>query len=377
MATKRPVLCPNCGSHIKKNGYCPVCYMNIKVSRKAHNTSDYYYNIGYDKAVARDLSGAIEALLVSLRYNKKNIMARNLIGLIYYEMGEQVTALSHWVMSVNYQSTNNLAVDYLKELKQDPTMLENVDQIARKYNMALGYAKSGDYDLAILQLKNAIVINPHFVKGYLMLALIYIHINNYEKARTTLRRILKIDKANSQAIHYLHEMGDSDENIIQLQMESIENDGLLENEYMEEISVTQDRQTTKSARKSLKNIMTSRYSRQTVKTGSYNELHLARFSGVYVLVGLVLGILLLFFVVVPAQKKELRTQNEELIKSYSEELANKNATITTLNDEIDNLNNQLMQAAKQSEESKNALPDYSSVENGMTDKDIQNFIDNE
>ena len=86
--------------------------------KKAQNTSNYYYNIGYDRASARDLSGAIESLLQALRYNKRNVPARNLLGLIYYEMGEAVQAMSEWVMSINYQQENNLATKYLKELKK-------------------------------------------------------------------------------------------------------------------------------------------------------------------------------------------------------------------------------------------------------------------
>ena len=44
--------------------------------------SNYYYNDGLAKAGVRDLSGAIESLKNSLYYNKKNIIARNLLGLI-------------------------------------------------------------------------------------------------------------------------------------------------------------------------------------------------------------------------------------------------------------------------------------------------------
>ena len=53
----------------------------------------------------RDLSGAIETLKVSLMINKYNINARNLLGLIYCEMGEVVEALSQWVMSKNLPRT--------------------------------------------------------------------------------------------------------------------------------------------------------------------------------------------------------------------------------------------------------------------------------
>lgn len=378
MATKRPVLCPNCGAQVRKSGYCSACYMNIQVLKKAYNTSDYYYNIGYDRAVARDLSGAVESLRTSLRYNKKNVMTRNLLGLIYYEMGEVVMALSHWVMSVNYQVSNNLASKYLKELRQDPTELDNVDQIARKYNMALGYARSGDYDLAILQLKSILAANSHFVKGYLMLALMYINAGNYEKARVTLRRVLKIDKANPMAIHYLHEMGDTDENIIQMRMESVENDGLLDDEYMEEtIAVTAEPVVTAAGHKNIFQDVIARHKNSVVKTGEFGEISLAKYSGLYVIVGLMLGILLLFFAVVPYQKKKLRNENERLIKTYSEELAAKNSTILALNDEIAQLNQKIEDMITAENAQNNPLPDYSDVQHGMSDTDIQNMIDSE
>lgn len=376
MATKRPVLCPNCGAQIRKTGYCSACYMHIGVVRKAFNTSDYYYNIGYDKAVARDLSGAVESLKTSLRYNKKNIMSRNLLGLIYYEMGEVVMALSQWVMSVNYQSSNNLASKYLKELRQDPAGLAEVDLLAKKFNMSLSYAQSGDYDLSIIQLKSTLSSNPHFVKGYLLLALIYIHCDNYEKARKTLRRVLKIDKANPLAIRYLHEMGESDENIIQMRMESVEGDGLLDEEYMEEIAVTNESGYTNRRPNIFKDII-DKTRATTVKTGEFGEVNFAKYSGMYVIVGLILGILLLFFVVIPANEKQLKKENEQLIKTYSEELAEKNTTIDMLNSQINQLTQQINNTSTSDNGVEDPLPDYTGVQHGMSDEDIQGLIDNE
>ena len=375
MATKRPVLCPNCGAHIKKNGYCSSCHMPLPVLKKAFNTSDYYYNIGYDRAVARDLSGAIDSLNISLRYNKKNIMSRNLLGLVYYEMGEIVNALSQWVMSVNYQPSGNLASKYLKELRQDPTLLANVDQIAQKYNQALNYAKSEDFDLAIIQLKSVLSSNPHFVKGYLLLALLYINSDNYERARTTLRRVLKIDKANTLAIHYLHEMGDTDENIIEMSKESVENDGLLDEEEAITLSTTDAKSDNKI--KLFFGDLIERYKAKAVSRGEYGEISFAKYSGIYVLLGMVLGIFILYFIVVPAQKRKIINEKDELIKSYSEELADKNATINSLTNEIADLNVELEAALNPEEDVQNPLPDYSGVENGMSDEDLQNLINNE
>ena len=376
--TMRPVLCPHCGAQVRKNGYCSECYLPLSMLKKAQNTSNYYYNIGYDRASARDLSGAIDSLLQALRYNKRNVPARNLLGLIYYEMGEAVQAMSEWVMSINYQQENNLATKYLKELKKDPARLESVDQLARKFNMAIQYAHSEDYDLSILQLKSAISDNPHFVKGYLLLALLYIGTDNYEKARVTLRRVLKIDKANSLAVHYLREMGDTEENIIEMRKQNVDNDGLLVDDYLEEIVVTEDgRAPKKIEKKNLFQEIKAKKDTSVVRTGQFGQVSLAKYSGLYMLLGLVFGVLLFSFFILPGQKKKLRVENEQLIKTYSEELAGKNSTINSLSAEVDSLTKQIDTLQNGAAQGETDLPDYSNVVSGMSDTDLQNMIDKE
>lgn len=376
--TMRPVLCPHCGAQVRKNGYCSECYLPLSMLKKAQNTSNYYYNIGYDRASARDLSGAIESLLQALRYNKRNVPARNLLGLIYYEMGEAVQAMSEWVMSINYQQENNLATKYLKELKKDPARLESVDQLARKFNMAIQYAHSEDYDLSFLQLKSALSDNPHFVKGYLLLALLYIGTDNYEKARVTLRRVLKIDKANSLAVHYLREMGDTEENIIEMRKQNVDNDGLLDDDYLEEIVVTEDgRAPKKIEKKNLFQEIKAKKDTSVVRTGQFGQVSLAKYSGLYMLLGLVFGVLLFSFFILPGQKKKLRVENEQLIKTYSEELAGKNSTINSLSAEVDSLTKQIDTLQNGAAQGETDLPDYSNVVSGMSDTDLQNMIDKE
>ena len=60
--------------------------------------SYYWYNDGLKKANIRDLSGAIVSLRRSLQYNRENIVARNLLGLVYYGRGEVVEALVEWII---------------------------------------------------------------------------------------------------------------------------------------------------------------------------------------------------------------------------------------------------------------------------------------
>ncbi len=94
--------CMNCGAFLvdKDLDYCPKCGCNVLIQKKVDYLSRQYYNLGLEKASVRDLSGAIDCLKQSLIYNKHNIQARNLLGLVYFETGEVVAALSEWVISV-------------------------------------------------------------------------------------------------------------------------------------------------------------------------------------------------------------------------------------------------------------------------------------
>ena len=86
--------CYNCGAKLGRENICPECGVNVKIYKKIVMASNEYYNDALAKASVRDLSGAIESLKTSLKFNKLNIDARNLLGLIYFEMGEVVEALT-------------------------------------------------------------------------------------------------------------------------------------------------------------------------------------------------------------------------------------------------------------------------------------------
>ena len=81
----------------------------------------------------------------------KFIEARNLLGLIYFEMGETVPALSEWVISKNLRPEKNIADDYINAVQKSPTQLEEFAQMSRKYNQALNYCYQDSTDLARIQ----------------------------------------------------------------------------------------------------------------------------------------------------------------------------------------------------------------------------------
>ena len=116
--------------------------------------SNEYYNDALAKASVRDLSGAIESLKTSLKFNKLNIDARNLLGLIYFEMGEVVEALTEWVISKNLEPDNPLADRYLDENQNTPGMLDKLNQSIRPLKNTIRRYCTADRTAVILRLSS-------------------------------------------------------------------------------------------------------------------------------------------------------------------------------------------------------------------------------
>lgn len=344
--------CLNCGAPVLENGHCSDCGMNYKLLAKAYNTSNYYYNLGLDRASVRDLTGAIDALNLALKYNKQNVNARNLLGLIYYEMGETVLGLTHWVVSSNYlPDEGNIAHRYIKEVQSDPEKLEESNQLAKQFNQALMHAKQGTKDLAFIQLKRILSSYPHFVKGYLLLALLYMDNGNPDKAKKALKRVLRIDKNNTLAVKYLSEMGVAPKDIIGMKESSGRID--LDSAYSDEDQYKSDLETF--VQKGLEDI-----DNPDLSVGSYKEINHNKFNLLYVSVGLILGILAFWLLVLPTKLNSANQENRDMQLGYSEEISKKNVTISDLESQISDLEKQLKQ--KEQEDSQNAKEEKDSKE---------------
>lgn len=335
--------CLNCGAPVLENGHCSQCGMNYKLLAKAYNTSNYYYNLGLDRASVRDLTGAIDALNLALKYNKQNINARNLLGLIHYEMGETVLGLTQWVISSNYLSENNIAERYIREVQSDPLKLEEANQLAKQFNQALSYAKQGTKDLSFIQLKRILSSYPHFVKGYLLLALLYLDNGNPDKAKKALKRVLRIDKNNTLAVKYLAEMGISPRDIIGMKESSNRID--VDSAYSDEDQYKSDLETF--VEKGLENI-----DNPDLSVGSYQEINHSKFNLIYVAVGLGLGILVFWLLVLPTKLNGANQKNRQQLIAYSEEISKKNVTISDLEGQVEDLNKQLQEKEDEKEKEK-------------------------
>jgi len=108
----------------------------------------------------------------------------------------------------NYPPINIAA---LKE--KDPTIPDRIINSIVLYNQALGSIRSNSEDIAIIELKKAIALNPDFYEAMNLLGLCYCYINETEKAEELFKKVLNGEKNSIMAMNYIKMMkgdGDSD-----------------------------------------------------------------------------------------------------------------------------------------------------------------------
>ena len=198
--------CIYCNTPLTGMIYCPGCGADVSLEKRIGRISNLLYNRALEKASVRDLSGAISCLKQSLKFNKENTDARNLLGLCYYETGEVVSALCEWVISKNLKETDNLAEYFLDCLQGDRNHLDVINQSIRKYNQSVEYCNSNHEDMAVMQLKKVVAQNPKFVRAQQLLALLYMKRQEYEKARRLLKKSAAIDNTDTTTLRYLSEI---------------------------------------------------------------------------------------------------------------------------------------------------------------------------
>ena len=200
------MVCYNCGCRLSEKNFCTGCGADVTLYKRIIHASNRFYNEALDKARVRDLSGAIHCLRECLKLNKNHIEARNLLGLVYFERGEVVAALSEWVISKNIKNEKNIADDYINMIQNNPGRLETFNQTVKKYNQALAYCQQDSLDLAVIQLKKVLSMNPRFLQAHQLLALLYINSQEWERAKKELDKCLKIDANNTITLRYMKEV---------------------------------------------------------------------------------------------------------------------------------------------------------------------------
>ena len=309
--------------------------------------SNTLYNDGLEKANVRDLSGAIKSLRTSLRYYKANISARNLLGLVYYEMGEVVDALSEWVISRSLQPVDNPAEQYLDDIQSNRSRLSSVNQTIKKYNQALLYCQQGSRDLAIIQLKKILASNQGLVKGHQLLALLYLQDKKYELARRELRAAAKIDTNNVTTLKYLQEA---------------------EQHLQKEPSQKKEKRRKKEAMASYQNGNETIIQPANIKDTS------PVMTILNLVIGVAIGMLITWFLILPSVQQNAISDARKAELEANNELITRDQEIKSLEQEIEELKSQVEKVKSESESSQKSIENYQkmlTVYDAFVQEDIQ------
>ncbi len=269
-------------------------------------TANAYYNVGLSRAQVRDLTGAVDALSRCLELNKRHVEARNLLGLVYNEMGETVLALREWVLSRSYRAQSNPAERYIRDVQANQNHFELQMQGVEKYNQAVHQAQTGGADLAMVTLKRVVQTNPNLLRAHLLLALLYMQEKSYSKAGKLLTHVLMIDRGNATARRY-------QQAIRELQHKAPETVDPVEKNL---------RQTARAE------VVIPAYG---VAASSY------LLNALYVLIGVAIGILALYFLVIPGKEKEYAASAQQQINEINSEILSRDAQIAELQRTIEAL----------------------------------------
>lgn len=300
--------CYRCGSKLGRQNICLKCGAPLDTYRLIVRRANSLYNSGLEKAWVRDLTGAIEDLQQCLVYDKHHIDARNLLGLIYHEIGEDAEAMAEWAISESFQPEENLATALIKKFI-DSDQIEQCNLAVRKYNHSLSLVNSVDrsYDLALLQLQKVVRINPKFVKAYQMMALLYIHDGEYAKAEKILRTALNINHTDVACLRYLQEIEDK----------------------------VSRRETGREKREKV--LLEKANESKGVVVPTYREGSGILQTVLHVFGGVVLGLLVCYFLLIPGIRQRLQRESNEKVMSYGDMLSAKDLELSELRAQLEDM----------------------------------------
>ena len=308
------MICYRCGQDIGDDRRCPICGADMSLFTKIRHISNAYYNEGLQQASVRNMSAAIVSLKASLRFDKTNVNARNLLGLVYYETGEIVEALSEWVISQSYQAKDNLAQKYLEDIHTNKSQLDAINQTIKKYNQALLYCKQDSRDLAIIQLKKVLSLNPKLVKSHQLLSLLYLQEGKLELAKKTLREAGKIASNNTRTLRYLKEVN-----------HQIKESGKKKSSGSDDLISYQSGNET------------------IIMPKRFRESSIPATLGA-ILGGLAVGVAVTSFLIVPGVRSKAKAEATKQLLSANDTISSNGLTINDLQNKLDSLQSQCDEA---------------------------------
>ncbi len=178
------------------------------------------------------------------------------------------------------------------------------------------YCLQDSKDLAVIQLKKVLSLNPRFVQAHQLLALLYMDREDWERAERELKKCVDIDRNNIQTLRYMKEV---------------------EQMLMPDETVKQPsrRKKDEAVRYQSDNemIIQPLSVKEPRRTGVSTLLNIA--------IGLIIGFGVVYFLVVPSAQSKVRNEIQQDMIKISNESDGKTVRIQELESRIAELNTQI------------------------------------
>ena len=168
--------------------------------------------------------------------------------------------------------------------------------------------------------------HPSFLKAYQLLSLLYLHTQQYGKARHTLKEAHRLDTTNDITLRYMHEL----------------------NELRRNRAV---RQAEKEGKKEKPQTVTYNIGNETIiqpaSTGAKENAGIITI--VNIVIGLVVGVAVMWFLIMPAVNSSTAKRTNHQVKEFSDQIAEQDAQISALQTELEQYraNSEATQTAQQ------------------------------
>ena len=112
-------------------------------------------------------------------------------------------------MDLNQEIRSFTPID-IDKLSQDNQVSEKIIDSVRAYNKAIEYLRTGSEDIAMIELKRVIAVNPDFYEAVNLLGLCYAYTNQMDKAQELFGKVVKGENNVLKAADYLNYITDGD-----------------------------------------------------------------------------------------------------------------------------------------------------------------------
>ena len=184
------------------------------------------------------------------------------------------------------------------------------------------------------------ISNPKLIKGYHLLSLIYIHEEEYEKARRQLKTAAKIDKSNTTTLRFLREVEEQTGRRTNLEPRF----GMREKE--------REGRDGSLIYKSGNDVV--------IQPPEFREKTITN-TLVNLVLGLVVGAAALWFLVVPAITQNANEEANQRVVEYSNQMATQAAELERLQEQMDASQESVDTAQSQIQEAQNQTTSYENL----------------